>query len=74
MGRELLSHRRKLAVTALLALSAALPGVSLAQAFPSKPITIIGPYAAGGTVDVLARTIQEPLRRTLGQPVVVEVK
>ena len=39
-----------------------------------KPITLIGPYAAGGTVDVLARTIQEPLRKALGQPIIVEVK
>ena len=34
----------------------------------------IGPYAAGGTVDIIARAIQEPLRKTLGQPIIVEVK
>ena len=74
MGRELLRHRRKLAGAALFILAAALPGVSLAQPFPSKPITLIGPYAAGGTVDIIARVIQEPLRKTLGQPIIVEVK
>jgi hypothetical protein len=71
MGRELLSHRRKLEVAATFQLSAALPSVSLAQAFPSKAITLIGPYAAGGTVDIIARR-SEPLRKTLGQPIIVE--
>jgi tripartite-type tricarboxylate transporter receptor subunit TctC len=43
-----------------------------AQNFPSKPITIIVPFAAGGPTDVIARVIGERLRGTLGQTVVIE--
>ena len=44
------------------------------QPYPSKPIRIIVPYAAGGSVDTLARTINQKLGEGLGQPVIVENK
>jgi tripartite-type tricarboxylate transporter receptor subunit TctC len=44
----------------------------LAQDFPSRPIRIIVPYAAGGPSDTGARLIVEPLSRELGKPIVVE--
>jgi tripartite-type tricarboxylate transporter receptor subunit TctC len=43
-----------------------------AQTFPSKPITINVPFAAGGPTDSLARAVSERMRQSLGQPVLIE--
>jgi tripartite-type tricarboxylate transporter receptor subunit TctC len=54
---------------------AALPAFSCvagAQAYPTRPITIISPFAAGGTTDLIGRIIAERMRASLGQPVIVE--
>lgn len=45
---------------------------AMAAAFPTRPITIVVPYAAGGSTDVLARLFAEAMSQDLGQPVVVE--
>jgi tripartite-type tricarboxylate transporter receptor subunit TctC len=42
-----------------------------AQNFPTSPISLVNPYAAGGPADVLARIIIEPMAATLGQPIVL---
>jgi tripartite-type tricarboxylate transporter receptor subunit TctC len=55
-----------------LLLAAVLP--SHAQDFPSKPIKIVVPYAAGGGADILARLVGQQLSERLKQPVVVENK
>src|SRR5882757_6819274 len=43
-----------------------------AQSYPSRPITMIAPFPAGGPADSIARIIAEPMREALGQPVVIE--
>src|SRR4051812_28686716 len=68
-----LPHRRKF--LHLAAGAAALPAVSSiarAQVYPSRPVRIIVPYAAGGTSDISARMIGQWLSERLGQPFVVE--
>ena len=45
---------------------------AMAQAFPSKPITMIVPFAAGGPTDIVARIVAENMSKTLGQTIVVE--
>jgi tripartite-type tricarboxylate transporter receptor subunit TctC len=59
--------------TAVLAVGLA-SGSAMAQAWPSKPISLIVPFATGGTTDVLARTVGQELSKSLGQPVIVENK
>jgi tripartite-type tricarboxylate transporter receptor subunit TctC len=43
-----------------------------AQTYPSRPITLIAPFPAGGPSDALARILSEPMRAALGQPIVIE--
>src|SRR6187455_2826950 len=58
---------------AALAIALAFGGApGSAQTYPSKPITMIVPFAAGGATDVLARFLGERMRAILGQTVVVE--
>jgi len=67
-----MQRRHFLAAAATGAMSWA-QGVS-AQAFPSRPVRLIVPFAPGGSTDVIARAMIEGLARELGQPVVVDNK
>jgi tripartite-type tricarboxylate transporter receptor subunit TctC len=58
-------------LTALFAIALSCAAAS-AQSYPSRPITMIVPFAAGGPADTLARFLAEPMRRTLNQPVIIE--
>jgi tripartite-type tricarboxylate transporter receptor subunit TctC len=62
---------RALALTAIL-LAAIAASPARAQGFPTKPVTIVVPTSPGGPPDTLARLLAEPMRASLGQPVVVE--
>ena len=54
------------------ALAAALQssGSAVAQVYPSRPLTVIVPFAAGGPTDTLARVLAERMKTSLGQPVI----
>ena len=58
-------------IAILLALAAGIAG-GQAQGFPSKQVTMIVPFPAGGGSDILARIVADHMRRSLGQPVIVE--
>lgn len=67
----MLSSIKRLAYSAALAASLALPHAAHA-AYPDKPVTLIVPWAAGGSTDILARTLSEHLTQAMGQTFVVE--
>lgn len=69
MPHRLSPPARMLMVTALLALPAV---AAQAADYPTKPIRIVVPYAAGGSTDTLARLVAERLGKHLGQPAVVD--
>src|SRR5258706_3824041 len=54
------------------ALLAAMSTFAAAQAYPSRPITVVVPFAAGGPTDTIARILGERMGRSLGQPLVIE--
>ena len=66
--------RRKflLQLTAGALAAPALSRTARAQAYPTRPITIIVPFAAGGPVDTLARIVSARMRDILGQPIIIE--
>src|SRR4051812_20373019 len=59
-------------VAAALAATFAFAPAASADTYPSRPISMIVPFPAGGPTDVLARILAEAMRSTLGQPVVIE--
>jgi tripartite-type tricarboxylate transporter receptor subunit TctC len=64
--------RRMLAVTLAALLGLAPTEVAFAQGYPTRPITIIVPFPAGGATDTLARYLAEQMRPILGQSIVIE--
>jgi tripartite-type tricarboxylate transporter receptor subunit TctC len=65
---------RRRMVQAMALTFAVTGGSAMAQPWPSKPISLVVPFPAGGTTDVLARALAQPLSQALGQPVIVENK
>ncbi len=58
----------------VLLCTALIPGAVLADTYPSKPIRIVVPFAAGGAVDVVARAVGQRMSQQMGNPIVIENK
>jgi tripartite-type tricarboxylate transporter receptor subunit TctC len=69
---HLLGRRQFLHLAAGAAALPAMPRISRAQNYPTRPVTMILPYPAGGTADVVARLVSEGMRRQLGQSIIIE--
>jgi tripartite-type tricarboxylate transporter receptor subunit TctC len=57
---------------AIVAACLSLTGAAWAQTYPDRPVTMIVPFPPGGATDAIARIIQDPMQKALGQPIVVE--
>jgi tripartite-type tricarboxylate transporter receptor subunit TctC len=65
-------RRRFLALTAGAAALPAISRIAWAQAYPTRPITIMVPFPPGGATDVIARNLADRMKVSLGQPVIIE--
>jgi tripartite-type tricarboxylate transporter receptor subunit TctC len=64
--------RQLLSVAGAAAVTCALTQIAAAQGYPSRPITMVVPYSAGGPTDTIGRIVAEGMRASLGQQVVIE--
>jgi tripartite-type tricarboxylate transporter receptor subunit TctC len=69
-----MNRRQLLQLTTAATLASIYCGAFAQGDFPTRPITLIVPFSAGGTVDIVARTLSEKLAQQLGQPVIVDNK
>ncbi len=68
----MIRRRALLAAISAVGLSITTAGSALAQSYPSRPIRLVVPFLAGGTVDIVARIIGQQMSNVLGQPVVID--
>ena len=66
--------QRRFLITACSATLIAATGSVWAQAYPTKPVKLVVPFAAGGTTDIVARVVAEKINTALGGPLIVENK
>jgi tripartite-type tricarboxylate transporter receptor subunit TctC len=64
--------QRRTLITACAATLLSLAGSAWAQAYPSKPVKLLVPFAPGGTTDIVARVVAEKINGPLGQTLIVE--
>jgi len=62
----------RLTLALAIAATALITPAAADQAYPTRPITMVVPFAAGGPTDIIARIIAEGMKQSLGQPVIVE--
>jgi tripartite-type tricarboxylate transporter receptor subunit TctC len=67
-----LPRRAFLQFASVAATAPTLSRFARAQTYPTRPITMIVPFVAGGTTDVIARIIADRMRGLLGQPIIIE--
>jgi tripartite-type tricarboxylate transporter receptor subunit TctC len=67
-----LARRKFLHMAAGAAAMPVVPRVAKAQTYPSRPIAMIVPFAAGGGADAIARVVAERMSRSLGQSIIIE--
>jgi tripartite-type tricarboxylate transporter receptor subunit TctC len=67
-----LPRRRFLHLAAGAVVLPAVSRIARTQSYPSRPITIVVPFAAGGATDVIGRIVAEGMKQSLGQPVIIE--
>lgn len=65
------STRHIVTATLLAALVSAYAPIASSQAYPSRPLRMIVPFAPAGAADIVARTVSEPMSRELGQPILI---
>src|SRR6185295_16790937 len=65
---------RRMLLSAIAAASGGLSAVrpAMSQSYPTRPITMIVPFPAGGALDTVARVLSDRMRTSLGQPVIIE--
>ena len=73
MRKQALQYKRIIQAAAIAALLGTATS-AMAQAWPAKTITIVVPFATGGTTDAIARSLGQELSKSLGKPVIVENK
>src|SRR3954453_10367124 len=67
-----MTSTRRSIIAGLAALGASSARNAAAQAYPSRPISLLVPWAPGGSTDILARIVAQHLYQSMGQPVVIE--
>ena len=68
----MVTRRMSLLACATCAISINAPDPATAEVYPSRPVTIVVPFSAGGPTDALARIVAEHMRVTLGRAVLIE--